>query len=552
MICILHGYLLDGSGSNLWTGSILRTLCQAGETVHVMCQEPHPERYDYVATAIRYDENAEPRTVLERKVPYPGRCILHKPTLGGVLPVYVWDKYEEYDKVVPMVDLDDATIEDYLRRNVAVLEKVLSTHPIAAVHVNHAVLMSVVAERVCGPRSIPFAVMPHGSAIEYAVKKDPRFYRFAARALERAACIFVIGPEMRQRVVSVFAEMPGILEKTEELNLGVDTALFGPVEPAHRWQNIQRLEEVLRDVERGKHPDLTTTMRHRLGDTVDRAVLRKALSQASDYTAKHTDANCEVKLRSVKWEQEKVLLFVGRLIASKGIQCAVAALPFILKAEPHARLLVVGHGPMREPMEAMLWALDHGKRILFSHLVEWGRYLEGAREPEPLIHVQRYLEALEQQDLLDEYFRCAQEMHISERVIFTGYLTHRELRYLFPCCDVALFPSVVAEAGPLVFLEAMASGVFPLGVYHAGMATSIDTAAEALPRESAELMKLRLDEEHTVEDIVSATVAALKLGRTHAADLRRVAVERYDWRAVAKKLVTILETHAARPTVDGE
>ncbi len=38
MICILHGYLLDGSGSNLWTQSIVRTQCRAGETVHLMCQ----------------------------------------------------------------------------------------------------------------------------------------------------------------------------------------------------------------------------------------------------------------------------------------------------------------------------------------------------------------------------------------------------------------------------------------------------------------------------------------------------------------------------------
>ena len=56
-----------------------------------------------------------------------------------------------------------------------------------------------------------------------------------------------------------------------------------------------------------------------------------------------------------------------------------------------------------------------------------------------------------------------------ESVVFTGYLTHRELRHLFPCCDAAVFPSVVAESGPLVF-EALASGCFPLGTYFAGMA----------------------------------------------------------------------------------
>ena len=39
MICILHGYLLEGSGSNLWTRSVVESLCRAGETVHLMAQE---------------------------------------------------------------------------------------------------------------------------------------------------------------------------------------------------------------------------------------------------------------------------------------------------------------------------------------------------------------------------------------------------------------------------------------------------------------------------------------------------------------------------------
>jgi len=541
MICILHGYLLDGSGSNLWTQSILRTLCGAGETVHVMCQEPHPEKFDYVARAIRYDERLRPQVMVDRDVPYPGKCILHKPRLGEVLPVYVWDKYEEYTKVIPMVDLDDQTVEDYLARNVALLEKIVTENPVTAVHVNHAVLMTVVAERVCVPRKIPYAIMPHGSAIEYAVKKDKRFYNYAAGAFTNAKRIFVIGPEIRQRVQNVFAELPGVSEKTVDLNLGVDTALFEPIDPAKRGQNIEKLEQTLVGVERGKRAELSSTMRHRLGDTMDQEMLRKVLSQASDYTAKHTDVDCEAKLGAVDWEREKILLFVGRLIVSKGIQCVVSALPSILEQEPNTRLLVVGHGPLREPIEAMLYALELGKRELLGKIIAWGRYLEGARDPEPLGHVRAYLDALEREGKLERYFQVARETRLSERVIFTGYLTHRELRYLFPCCDVALFPSIVAEAGPLVFLEAMASGVFPLGIYFAGMAASIDSTRSAIPGEVADLMKLRQAEEHTVADIVSGTLGALRLGRAHAGDLRRVAVERYDWRAVGKKLIDTLD-----------
>lgn len=541
MIAILHGYLLDGSGSNLWTQSIVRTLCRAGETVHLMCQEPHPERFDFVAEAVRYDEQARPTVLLRREVPYPGRCLLHKPTLGPVLPVYVWDKYEEYSRVVPMVELDDATIEDYVTRNVAVLERVVREHPITALHVNHAVLMSVVAQRVARATGLPYVIMPHGSAIEYAVKKDPRFHRLASSAIADARRLFVIGPELRQRVQSVFSSVPDLGEKLVDLNLGVDTSLFEPVDPAARPEKIHALAQALAGVERGKHPDLTRTMRRRLGENMPRELLRKVLTQASDYTAKHTDTDCEEKLERVDFTREKILLFVGRLIASKGAHAVVAALPAILAQVPEARLLVVGHGPFREPLEAMLWALDTGQLPLLRNIAAWGRYLEGDEGIAPLEHLARYLAALEGRGELERYLRVARETHVSERVVFTGYLTHRELRYLFPCCDVAIFPSIVAEAGPLVFLEAMASGVFPLGIYQAGMAASIDSVAEVVPPEVVELMKLRPDPEHTVDDIVRGVAGALRLGRAHAAGLRRVAVERYDWAAVGRKLVTTLE-----------
>jgi hypothetical protein len=38
MIVFLHGHLLDGSGSNLWTRSVVEVLCRQGETVHLALQ----------------------------------------------------------------------------------------------------------------------------------------------------------------------------------------------------------------------------------------------------------------------------------------------------------------------------------------------------------------------------------------------------------------------------------------------------------------------------------------------------------------------------------
>ena len=109
-----------------------------------------------------------------------------------------------------------------------------------------------------------------------------------------------------------------------------------------------------------------------------------------------------------------------------------------------------------------------------------------------------------------------------------------------PCCDVAIFPSVVAEAGPLVFLEALASGVFPLGTYFAGMAASIDSVAGDLPAEDAAHMKLSPDPSQTIADIIANTGNALTLGGRHADRLRRSVLARYDWVEVGRKLVAEL------------
>jgi glycosyltransferase involved in cell wall biosynthesis len=269
--------------------------------------------------------------------------------------------------------------------------------------------------------------------------------------------------------------------------------------------------------------------------------LGAAIEAATGYTAKLPDADIESKLEAIDWQETDALLFVGRIIASKGLQSIIAAMPLILDQRPQAKLLVVGHGPLREAMEAFVWALGNGERGLAEKIVAMGSGLEGSTA-KPLAAVARFYDSLKERGELDDYFEKARRLLRAESVIFTGYLTHRELRYLFPCSDVAIFPSVVAEAGPLVFLEALASGCFPLGTYFAGMAASIDSVAAVLPVEEAALMKLSPEEDKTVADIAARVPAALPVGGKHKRALRKLAVERYDWKSVARRLVEQLKS----------
>lgn len=539
MICILHGYLLEGSGSNLWTRSMVESLCRQGETVHLMAQENHPERYPFITEARSHAPDGTVETLYRRaKGSHPGCCILHKPMLGDTLPVYVWDKYEEFSRVVPMVDLTDEEIAEYMERNVAALRRIVRENGITAIHANHAVLMSVVAQRVSADTGVPFAIMPHGSALEYAVKRDPRFLRLARGAFAAAGLIFVHGDEMRARVREVFTGLPGLDARIRDLHLGVDTSQFEPVPRSERRRKIAELREALAGLPRGRTPAQTEAMLGRLRGDLDRARLEEALAAGRGFDSKSPDTELEAKLNAVDWDRDPTLLYVGRLISAKGVQEMVAALPLLLELTPELRLLIVGHGPLREPLEALLWALEHGERALAERVAAWGRALEGDPEGKggghELTKVARFWDQLRRRGELDAYFEVARRHVRRERVIFTGYLTHRELRHLFPCCDVAVFPSVVKEAGPLVFLEALASGAFPMGTYFGGMKASIDSVADALPPGTADAMKLDPDPDRTVADLVRNFPVALANGERHKAALSHLARERYDWGSVAR------------------
>ena len=52
-ILLWHGYLLGGTGSNVYTRALAREWTRAGHDVTVLSQEPHPEHYDLGGRAVR-------------------------------------------------------------------------------------------------------------------------------------------------------------------------------------------------------------------------------------------------------------------------------------------------------------------------------------------------------------------------------------------------------------------------------------------------------------------------------------------------------------------
>jgi hypothetical protein len=131
-ILIWHGYLLGGTGSNVYTRSLAREWMRAGHDVAIVCQERHPEKYDL------------------------GGARLVVPELpDGLLPVFVLDEYEGLEARL-LQDFTPAQREAYVQANAAALR---ALEPADVVFANH-VLLGAPVGRASG---MSYVVKAHGS-----------------------------------------------------------------------------------------------------------------------------------------------------------------------------------------------------------------------------------------------------------------------------------------------------------------------------------------------------------------------------------------------------
>jgi hypothetical protein len=115
--------------------------------------------------------------------------------------------------------------------------------------------------------------------------------------------------------------------------------------------------------------------------------------------------------------------------------------------------------------------------------------------------------------------------------------------------DCAIFPSVVAEAGPMVLLEAASAGSFPLGTDQAGMAHNLSRLFEGAPPEWLTTARLPPDPASAIFALARQIPEAIALSQIAAPALRANCVGQFDWNSLATHLLVSLaatrRTHAA-------
>lgn len=109
--------------------------------------------------------------------------------------------------------------------------------------------------------------------------------------------------------------------------------------------------------------------------------------------------------RQYALDNEKIILFMGRLVFEKGVQHLISAMPKILSGYHDAKLVIAGKGGMIDKLQSQV-----------------------------------------------------ANMGLSDKVCFAGYLNSKQVSKMYKCADVAVFPSTYEPFG-IVALEAMLAGV---------------------------------------------------------------------------------------------
>ncbi|HVQ57807.1 MAG TPA: glycosyltransferase family 4 protein [Solirubrobacterales bacterium] len=427
-VLLFHGYMLRGTGSNIYNANLAPALARLGHEVHLLCQD--------------------------REVELDGVQI-HNPDIGGLLPVYVKDPYEGFE-VKAFEELTEAELDRYIDANVAAVRQVAAdAGGIDLALANHLVMGPAILARA---DIAPFAAKIHGSALEYTVKPHPRFLPCAEEGMRAAAGVLVGSGHTARSLWAALPQLPDLESKTRLGPPGVDIDAFRP-----------------------------------------------------------------------SGSRDPLVIYVGKLIVSKGVDLLLAAWPLVRAAHPQARLQIVGFGEFEDGLRRLLAALERGDLEDAKEVARLGRGLEGGAE-EPLPILSAFLE-----NPPEGYLEAAKAAAGS--VEWLGRLEHDAVAELLPGAEALVMPSTFPEAFGMVAAEAAACGVLPVSAGHSGMLEVSRQLAADLPEEVAGLISFPV-EPGAVEAIgarLDAWLAMPEAERESARAALVATVQRlWSWEGVAR------------------
>lgn len=542
-VLIFHGYLLRGTGSNVYNAELARALAMGGHDVHLLCQDRAPQESAFVDAVGHWRDGVLEVRRLDRPRPDGwGSCTAYRPDIGGLLPVYVADQYEGFT-AKPFPDLSDDELASYIRLNVKAVQDICDLVPPDCALANHMVMGPCILARAL-PDGVPYAVKVHGSAMEYTVRRDPRFLPYAIEGLTGCRTALVGSRHIAERMWDT-VKIDGLEQRTFLGPPGVDVDRFVPRDRADARAGLldvaDRIEQLPR---RGYGPGAavaTAALYGRVSGSERPSYEQVASELASlhaGYDTSGIDADAPDALRALAAAADApVVLYVGKLIVSKGVDLLLAAWPLVRQRQPQARLAITGFGAYREGLQMLVAALSAGDLRTARHIAAGGRAYEGG-PADALHYLLAFFDSLDG-DARASYVAAAAGMR--ESIHWFGRLEHDQLADVIPTADAQVVPSTFPEAFGMVAAEAAACGVPPVCANHSGLAEVTAVLEQKLSGVVGSLLSFNLGES-AAEHLAGRICGLLSMDRHTRADLAvrlaETARAEFSWTGVAREVVS--------------
>ncbi len=314
---------------------------------------------------------------------------------------------------------------------------------------NHLVMGPLILAR----SGLPFAAKVHGSALSYTVMPNPRFLPHAREGMAAANAVLVGSRHTAEALWTTVAD-PSLPGKTRLGPPGVDVLAFSPLAEGESPEAV--LGELAAEIEGGHQGDA-------FGRDPEAAV---------------------TALRSFAAARGPRVIFVGKLIVSKGVDLLLAAWPLVVARNPGAELLLIGFGEYRDGLRRLWRALSVGDLETPREIAARGRGIEGGEES-PLEYLGAFLDSPP-----DGYADAARAA--AGTVELAGRLEYGEVARAVRASEAMVVPSTFPEAFGMVAAEAAATGALPVCARHSGLAEVAGALADALPEPIGELTSFDL------------------------------------------------------------
>ena len=432
-ILIWHGWVLEGSGSNVIAARLSAAWRAAGHDVLLLCQERHTERYPWIDDHGSVDGDGPTGLADPTGRGAGGRCVMLRPAIGPTLPTFVLDRYEGFDDVKTFVDLTDEELATYLSANVEALRAAARWHGSEVIMVGHAIPGGVIGRRALGPGR--YVAKIHGSDLEYAVRQQDRYRELAREGLGEARAVLGPSAEALERCARLVPEMR---ELAVVVAPGVDVDGFRPRPRREALLDAARRLSEDPDTARGRPSAFDAQVERALAARDDAALDAVAGTYAQDVP----EPEAATRLRALAGTVAPIVGYLGKLIPQKGVELLLEAQRALRR---DTQVLIVGFGSYRDWLAALASALGRGDDAAVAWLARVRDMPVGDASAPDGVPGPR-------------------------GVTFTGRLDHRYAPAALAAMDVQVVPSILEEAFGMVAAEGAAAGALPLVARHSGLA----------------------------------------------------------------------------------